>query len=305
VTDGRATIAVVGLGSIGGIIAAALRAADRHDIVACVRKPIDHLTLEQPDGAVKVTIRTLTDPAAAKSVEWVLLCTKVYQTPSVAPWLAKLCNPRTRVAVLQNGIGHADRLAPYVNGATVVPIIVYYNGERLASDRVRFRRAGDRDLVVSDDAAGRAFAELLDGTRMRILLSDDFHTLAWRKLLINAVANPITALTEQRQAVLRRADVKELCLAILAEAEPVARADGACLRADEAAQIMATLMTYPPDAGTSMYFDRMAGRPLEIEALTGAIVAAAERHKIVTPLNRALLTLLRATGESGENRLTA
>jgi 2-dehydropantoate 2-reductase len=43
-----------------------------------------------------------------------------------------------------------------------------------------------------------------------------------------------------------------------------------------------------------MYFDCLSGRPLEIEALTGAIVAAGERHAIATPLNRALLTLLRA-----------
>jgi 2-dehydropantoate 2-reductase len=301
VTDGRQTIAVVGLGSIGGIIAAALRAAGRHDVIACVRQQIDHLTLERGDETVEVALCTLTDPAAAAPVQWVLLCTKVHHTAAVVPWLAKLCDARTRVAVLQNGIGHAERLAPHVNGAKVVPIIVYYNGERLAAGRVRFRRAGDHDLVVPDDKDGRDFAALLDGTQMRILFSDDFHTLAWRKLLINAAANPITALTQQRQAVLRRPDVKELCLALLAEGDAVARADGAKLRADEAAQIMATLMTYPPEAGTSMYFDRMGGRPLEIEAITGAVVAAAERHRLPAPLNRALLTLLRAVDASAEN----
>jgi 2-dehydropantoate 2-reductase len=297
VTDGRATIAVVGLGSIGGIIAASLRAADRHDVVACVRKPLDHLTLERPSGTVEVKLRALTDPAEATPVQWVLLCTKTYHTASAAPWLGSLCDGRTRVAVMQNGIGHAERLAPYVNGATVIPIVVYYNGERLAADRVRFRRAGDHDLVVSDDADGRAFAQLLDGTQMQIRFSDDLHTLIWRKLLINAVANPITALTQQRQAVLRRPDVKELCLAILVEADAVARADGARLRADEAAQIMTTLMSYPPDAGTSMYFDRLAGRPLEIDALSGAIVAIAEKYRLPVPLNRALVTLLRAVND--------
>ncbi len=302
VMNRRQTIAVVGLGSIGGIIAAALRAADRHDVIACVRKPIGHLTLERGDETVEVALRTLIDPAQAAPVQWVLLCTKVHHTPSVVPWLAKLCDAQTSVAVLQNGIGHAERLAPYVNGAKIIPIIVYYNGERLAPDRVRFRLAGESDLVVPEDKDGRDFAALLDGTQMRILFSDDFHTLAWRKLLINAAANSITALTQQRQAVLRRPDMKELCLAILAEAEAVARADGAKLRSDEAAQIMATLMTYPSDAGTSMYFDRLAGRPLEIEAITGAVVAAAERHLIPVPINRALLTLLRAVSDSAESR---
>ncbi len=305
VTEVRQTIAVVGLGSIGGIIAVSLCEAGRHDVIACVRKPIGQLTLERGDETIEVALRALTDPAAAAPVPWVLLCTKVHHTLSVVPWLAKLCDARTRVVVLQNGIGHADRLAPHVNGAKVIPIIVYYNGERLGPDRVRFRRAGDHDLVVPDDEDGRAFAALLDGAGMRIALSDDFPTLAWRKLMINAAANPITALTQQRQAVLRRPDVKELCLAILAEADAVARADGARLRGDEAAQIMATLMTYPPEAGTSMYFDRIAGRPLEIEAITGAVVAAAERHQIAVPINRALLTLLRAINESGGAGRTA
>jgi 2-dehydropantoate 2-reductase len=270
-----------------------------------VRKPIEHLTLERPDDTVTVTLRALTDPAEATPVQWVLLCTKNYDTVSAAPWLAKLCGRTTRIAVMQNGIGHAERLAPYIGGARVVPTIVYYNGERLAPDRVRFRLAGDHDLVVTDDADGRTFAELLSGTQMRIQFSDDFHTLVWRKLLINAAANPITALTLQRQAVLRRPDVKALCLAILEEAKAVAEADGARLRLDEPAQIIEAMMTYPPDAGTSMYFDRLAGRPVEIEAINGAIVAIGEKYGIATPLNRTLLTLLRAINECGEKKPSA
>jgi 2-dehydropantoate 2-reductase len=61
---------------------------------------------------------------------------------------------------------------------------------------------------------------------------------------------------------------------------------------------MARLLDFSGELGTSMYFDRLAGRPLEVEALTGAIVAAGERHGIAMPLNRALLTLLRAINDA-------
>jgi 2-dehydropantoate 2-reductase len=296
-TFDRKTIAVVGLGSIGGIITGLLRAADRHDVVACVRRPINQLTVERAEGAIEVPLRMVSDPEQATRVDWVLLCTKSHDTPASAPWLERLCGPQTRVAVLQNGIGHAEKLAPLVGEATVVPTIVYYNGERLAADRVRFRRAGGYEFAVADDVGGQAFERLLEGTAMRVLRSADFITLAWRKLLINAVANPITALTLQRQAVFRREDVHALCLAILEEAAVVGRADGAQLASDEPAQIMKTLLTYPADAGTSMYFDRLAGRPFEADALTGAIVAAGARHRVATPLNSLLLTLLRATSD--------
>jgi len=294
----RLTIAIVGLGSIGGAAAGTLGAAGRHDVIACVRRAIKGLTLERPEGTITVPLRVLTDPAQAGPADWVLVCTKTHDTASAAPWLARLCAPSTRVAVLQNGLGHVARVAPLVNGATVIPVIVYYNGERLAADRVRLRQGADRDFAVADDEPGRAFAALFAGTPLRVFVADDFVTLAWRKLLINAVANPITTLTLQRQAVLRRHDVKELCLGILDEAIAVARAEGARLDDDEAAGAMATLFTFSGELGTSMYFDRLAGRPLEVEALTGAIVAAADRHGIATPLNRALLALLRAINDA-------
>ncbi len=294
----RQRIAVIGLGSIGGVVAGLLGAAKRHDIVACVRRPIERMTVERIEGTIESPIRALINPSRAQPQDWVLLCTKVQDTASSGPWLQRMCGPATRVAALQNGIGHAESLAPFIGDAIVVPTIVYYNGERLAPDRVRYRRGGEYDFAVADGTDGKAFATLLDGTPLRTLLSADFKTLAWRKLLVNAVGNPVSALTLQRNAVFRRDDVAALCLALLEEAATVGRADGARLAADEAAQTMARLTAIPPDAGSSMYFDRLAGRPLEINALTGAVVEAAERHRVPTPLLRMLLTLARAASAS-------
>ena len=293
------TVAVIGLGSIGGVVAGCLAAAGRHKVLACVRQPLQKLVLDAPAGTVELPLAAFTDPAHIKEpADWVLVCTKTHQTPSAAPWLARLCVPGTRVAVLQNGIGHVERVAPLARGAAVQPIIVYYNGERLAPDRVRLRQGSDQDMAAADDADGRAFAQLFAGTPLRVHLSPEFSTLIWRKLLINAVANPITTLTLQRQAVLRRPDIVELCFAVLAEAVAVGRAEGVRFEDDEAARAMATLFTFSGELGTSMYFDRLAGRTLEVEALTGAIVAAAERHGIATPLNRTLLALLRAVNDA-------
>jgi 2-dehydropantoate 2-reductase len=297
-TERRLTVAVVGLGGIGGGAAGSLAAAGRHDVVACARQNIGQFMLDRQSGIIAPRLAVLTAPEQAKPVDWVLLCTKAHQTQAAAPWLQRLCTPATRVAVMQNGIDHVERVAPLGGGATVVPVLVYYNGERLTPDCVRIRRAGPNDVVVADDEAGRAFAQLLDGTELHILLSDEFATLAWRKLLINAVANPITALTSQRQAVLRRPDVEELSRAILVEAVAAARADGVSLAEDEVTRTLATLRTFSPAFGTSMYFDRLAGRALEVEALTGAIVAVAQRHGIAAPFNRALLTLLRAINDA-------
>jgi len=292
------TIAAVGLGSIGGIAAASLLATERYELIACTRRPLTHLYLERPEGDVDLPLRTIVDPADAPLVDWVLLSTKAHETASAAPWLARLCGPATRVAVLQNGIDQQRRVGPLVGGATVVPTIVYYNGERLAPDRVRLRHAGPDDFAVADDTAGRAFAQLFADTPMRVRVSDDFATLSWRKLLLNLSANPITALTNRRQEVLRREDVRALCLAIFEEAIAVACAEGARFGPNEATDALATLMTYPLDAGTSMYFDRLAGRHSEVDELTGPVVEAGLRHGIPTPVNRTLLTLMRAIDDA-------
>jgi 2-dehydropantoate 2-reductase len=293
---------VIGLGSIGGVAAGCLAHAGRHDVIACVRRPLARLTVERPEGTIELPLTALTDPQQAEPVDWVLLATKTQDTAAAGAWLARLCRPSTKVAVLQNGIDHAARVAPYIGAATAVPVMVYYNGERLADDRVRMRHVGTAaDMEATDDAGGRAFVGLLEGTTLSVRLLADFKTQAWRKLLINAVANPVTCLTLRRQEVLRRPDVHALCLAVLEEAAAVARADGAAIAGDESERTMARLFTFGPELGTSMYFDRLAGRPLEVEALTGAIVAAGARLGIATPLNQAMLALLRAVSDAAKS----
>jgi hypothetical protein len=73
----------------------------------------------------------------------------------------------------------------------------------------------------------------------------------------------------------------ELC--VLDDQRGHQRADRHRQHSGQAAQTLSTLLTYPADAGTSMYFDYLAGKPLEIQALTGAIVAAGARYAIETP----------------------
>jgi 2-dehydropantoate 2-reductase len=298
-------VAVIGLGGIGGVVAAALQLAGQHRVVACLRRPVAGLVLHHPQGSAEAPLLGLTDPAEAQPADWVVLCTKAQDTASAGRWLQRLCGPATRVAVLQNGLGHAERVAPFVGTSRVVPAVIYFNSERLGLDGVRLRRVTDHDIAVPDEADGRAFSALFKESLLDVYPAADFATRAWRKLLINIVANPLTAITRQRQHVLRREDIRSAGLALLEEAVAVGRADGAALAADEASAIWALLMTYPAEAGTSMYHDTMAARPLEAEALTGTVVARGQRHGIPTPLNAMMLALLRSVSDAAEEGRTS
>jgi 2-dehydropantoate 2-reductase len=143
---------------------------------------------------------------------------------------------------------------------------------------------------------------LLAGSLVEAHPVADFVLRSWRKLLINIAGNTLTAITRQRGHVLRRDDVRALGLAMLEEAVAVGRAEGVPLADNEAAATWALMMSYPADSGSSMYHDAMAGRELETEAITGAVVRAGQLHGIPTPLNGMMLTLLRAVSAAAATR---
>ena len=108
-----ARIAVVGVGAIGAVVAAALGESGRHELVACVRGGVDGIDVEGPSGTARLDgpFLRIEDLAAPREpVDWILLATKAYDLATAAPWFAALGGARTRTAVLQNGIDAPQRL---------------------------------------------------------------------------------------------------------------------------------------------------------------------------------------------------
>lgn len=291
-----ASVAVVGLGAVGGTVAAHLAAAERHEVVGCVRSPVAELRVEELSGrTLNTRIRQVTRPQEAGLVDWVLLATKAHQTRGAAPWLTALAGPETRVVVLQNGVEHEERVAPLTAGR-IVPAVVEVNAEPLGGGHIR-QNARPR-LIVADGVDGVAFRELLAGTGVSVQLTADILTEAWRKLCLNVANGAVTALTGQRIGVFRRPPVADLGLALVEEACQVGRAAGAQLPAELPRVVMDTLLGWPPEAGSSMLWARLAGRRLEYDARNGAVVRAGERAGIPTPYNRTVTALLSAINET-------
>lgn len=289
-SQATARVAVIGAGAIGGLFAAAAHDAG-HAVTLCVRTPIPDLQVTNRGETRTIPVAVATSPAGLAPVDWVLVTTKAQDTASAAPWLERLAGPATTVAMLQNGIGHEERVRPLAPHSALLPVLVYIAVERVAPGRV-VRHSGNK-VMVPEGAAGAAFAALLEGSGLRIGQSNEFHTEAWRKLLTNVAANPITALTLRRMDVFASSEIDDLARALLREAVTVGRADGADLAESDVAATMDMYLRTDPGSGTSMLYDRLAGRRLEHEHLTGAVVAAAQRLGVAAPLNTAVLTLLR------------
>jgi 2-dehydropantoate 2-reductase len=292
-----AEVAVVGPGSVGSFFAAQLIAAGV-PVMSCARRPFERYVIESEIAPRDVPADVVTDPAAVDTpVQWVLLTVKAHQTESARPWLDRLCGPGTRVVVVQNGVEQEERGRAVANGGSVIPAVVYCAAELLAPGHVRHHASSSLHVPVGADAD--ALADLFAPTVCTVHPTEQWSRAAWFKLGMNVAVNGITALTLRRLDVLGDPGVDEVVRRILTECWTVAAAEEAGLGPDDVASAVDGLLANAsPTGGTSMFYDRSAGRPLEHDALYGAVVRAGRRHGIATPLHDTLATLLAASSGS-------
>lgn len=287
---------MIGAGAVGAVLAAAAASPP----TVCVRTPIPSLVLTSraparpsrdgtaPGGEEVVAARLVSSPSSIEGpVDVVFVTVKATDSSSARPWLGALCGPSTLVVAVQNGLDHATRF-PGV-AAVVVPGLAYLAAERIGPGRVR--HLSGRQLVVPA-AVAPVVAGAVPG--MSVRGEDDMLSACWRKLLVNLVANPITALTMQRVGVMASPGIADLARGLLSEAVAVGRAEGADVSGADIEPIVAGATRWGPETGSSMLYDRMAGRPMEHQYLNGEVVRRGATAGIATPLNSALLALLEA-----------
>jgi len=285
------TIALIGPGAIGGTLAAWLAQRSDLDLTVCVRTPVETLVLETPDGTVTASPRFATSPDGLGPVDWVLVATKAYDDVAAAPWLNALAGPDTRVAVIRNGVEHREAFAGRVADENLVPVIVDFPAERPAPGVFRQRRYGW--MRVPQGAAGEAFVALFAGCPIDVATTEDFVSVAWRKLALNA-AGAVNVMTLKPSGVARDPGAAEVMKTLVAECVAVGRAEGATLSDDIGEQVVEGYRAGPPDMVNSLLADRAAGRPMELDARNGVIVRRGEKHDIPTPANAMIVALLNA-----------
>lgn len=286
-----ASIALIGPGAVGGVIAATLTARGGHTLTLCARRAVGELDVDLLGRPVRFSPVVLTAPASAKPVDWVLVCTKAYDCAGAAAWFPGLVGPQTRVAILQNGVEHRERFAAWLPAERILPVMVDIPAERPAPGRIAQRGPGK--MIVPAGAAGADFVGLFAGVHLDVSTTPDFTSAVWRKLCLNA-PGAINALLLKPAGVFRDAAVGELAKAMARECLLVGRAEGAVLEDDLPEKILASCRAAPPDSMNSLHADRVAGRPMEVDARNGAVVRFGRKHGIPTPLNEMAATLLAA-----------
>ncbi len=286
-----ASVAVIGAGAVGGVVAARLMQSSANTVTVAARSPVESLQITYRDSSIQVSPRVLLEPTEGSHQDWVLVTTKAYDAPGAAAWFPTMVGPHTTVAILQNGVEHRERFAPYAPQNQILPVVVDLAAERVAPGVVT--QNGPPRLTVRIGPMGRGLAALFEGTGISVVEVEDFVTAAWRKLCLN-VTGAVSALALTADIPGNDPDVADLLTGVVHEAMRVGNAAGASLDPALVGEIVGRFQNGTPQGVNSMLADRLAGRPMEIDARNGAVVRTGAARGIPTPINQALVGLLRA-----------
>ncbi len=319
-------ICIVGLGAIGGLFAArlgqrlppgevTLSALARGATLAAVRE--HGLRVHAAEGVSSVPLATSDDPAALGVQDLVILAVKGPALPAVAPAVAALCGPHTRVLAAMNGVpwwffedlpgpcrglvlqsvdagGAVRALLP---AARVLGCVVHASATAPGPGEVRPVMGqglviGEAGSAAGEGASPQAMGDLLGRAGFDVTLSAQVQREVWFKLWGNMTMNPVSALTGAPcDRILDDELVRGFCSAVMREAQAIGAAFG--IPIEQAPEARHAVTRKLGSFKTSMLQDAEAGRPLELDALLGAVREIGAHLGQATPNIDALFGLVR------------
>ncbi len=293
------SVAVVGPGGVGGLLGAVLTRAGHR--VVYVARPDTAATLNA--AGVEVSSAQFGDfhvPATAlpRLAQPVDLCLIAVKATSLDEALAGVPAPVLGdglVLPLLNGVDHLDRLRAQYPPRQVVAGAIRVESTRTAAGRIAHTSPFSWIEVASATAPPERVGDLalqLRRAGLDVSVRDDETALLWDKLAFLA---PFALLTTHAGAPVgtvrdqRRGDLA----AVVAEVAAVASAAGA---GTDPATILGMFDRLPAGMKSSMQRDAEAHRPMELDAIGGAVLRAARRHGIDTPVTARLVDDLRSPG---------
>lgn len=288
-------VVVFGAGSLGSLVGGLL--ARRHAVTLVGRDP--HVARVRADGLqiegaaeARVGPDARTD-ARGLSADLALVAVKAFDTDAAVEALA--AGDYGAVLSLQNGLTE-EALAAGLDAPVLAGTATY--GARLVEPgrvectgvgRVVLGARGGGTSPVAE-RVGKAFRD----ADVTTLVAADMPVRRWEKLAVNAGVNAVTALARVDNGALADGPAAALARAAARETARVARAGNVRLSNRRALAALDRVVGKTAANRSSMLQDVEADRRTEVDAITGEVVARADRWGVDAPTNRTLASLLRA-----------
>lgn len=261
------------------------------------------LRLHSPLGDAQLAdAKVVAEPARVEPPDVVLVCVKLWDTLAAAQALQPLAAAGTTVLSLQNGVDKDETLARGLGAAPRWGGVVQIAAHIEAPGTIRHLGSmadliygayaeGDDATLDAFDAAAQQTAEATGAFTAR--RSGDIGLDIWRKFSFLAPFAGATCAHRQSIGPIRAdADKRAQLERLAAETVAVGRAHGIALSDERTAEIMAFADGLPEEMKSSMLHDLEAGRRLELDWLTGAVLRFGARHGVATPENQAVYDAL-------------
>lgn len=277
-----ATILLIGPGAIGSLMAWSLQ--DHATIkVYAHRAGLSLPGYVESDGESHRLRWSLTE--SLEGIDAVLVCCKATQVErATLPLIAQLS--QCPWLILCNGLGPQAWLSQQLPGRVLWASTTEgagHFGQRVRHTGVGETRVGSPAAYPACEKTERWGRKL---TRQSGPLEwhwePDITAVLWRKLAINAVINPITAVQHCRNGALTEPEWREEIEVLCAEIQQIARASGVQLPADLADRVV-MVATATGRNRSSMLTDIEAGRETEVDSILGPLLFAADRHGLAAP----------------------
>ncbi len=298
-------VAVVGAGAVGCLFGVYLARAGhaveligRPAFVAAARA--HGLRIEgRAHGSYAVLARTALAPDDAPEV--VLLTVKTYDVAPAATDLARALRVPVPLLLLQNGLGvertaeSALRSGGWADPPRWTVRAIHSIPATLLAPGV-VRAAGSGELLLPDaESAGAVaphalrFRNLFAGAGFEVRDVPDLEREVWRKALVNAAINPVTALLGVTNGELAHEPGRSRALRLLEEARAAAASAGYEFSPGEVVADFDRVVRATAANRSSMLQDIDRGRPSEIDAISGEILRVAERRGLDLPETRTVV----------------
>ena len=301
-------ICVVGCGAVGSLFAANLAQLEDVEVWAydLDQAHVDAINAHglrlSGQGEVLARLRATTDADAVPACDFGLVATKAMHTASAIGATAHAFESGA-VCSVQNGLGNEEAIAEHV--PRVIRGTTFPAGRLLEPGHVQWDVRGDTTIGPFEPKAAsldevQALADGLTRAGMPTSAVGDARGPQWRKVIFNAATNPVGALTGLTHGrVCEDPGLRALVSGLVDEGKAVAVAEGIELDADPEELIdHAAKPEVAYDHKASMLQDVEVRRQTEIDYLNGGIVRFGEQRGIPTPLNRAILALVKGVEKS-------
>jgi 2-dehydropantoate 2-reductase len=225
----------------------------------------------------------------------VLVATKATDLEKLVAPLAAALHPGQTVGLLQNGLGVHKFVRHYLPQAALVRVTCWVGVNLETGPRAVVAGAPLFELGA-DDAAGDEAAHLLMATlnaaNLRARPGGTVAEVEWRKALLNLAVSGICAVVEERNgAIFESPELKAIVDDLLAEALPIALAEGVKLGAEDVERVF-TAIANTRDNWNAMLQDLRRGAATEMPYLNTAVVRLGRRHGLAAPVNATVARLI-------------